>query len=271
MKTIKKILQEWTSTSLVLRIVIGLVIGVALGLAAPEWTAVGLLGQVFLNALKGIAPVLVFVLVASSIARAHGGLGSRFRSLISCYLLNTFLAAVLAVVGSFLFPVTLQLGVEAQGEPAGALTDVFYNLFTNLVTNPLLALSNGNYIGILFWAIVIGLALKLKASEVTINVVHDFAEVISQVVKWVIQFAPFGILGLVFSSVSVSGMETFTAYGHLVLLLAGCMLFNALVTNPLISFFMMRRNPYPLLFTCLKESVLNAFFTRSSAQISPSI
>lgn len=265
MKTIKKILQKWTSTSLVLRIVIGLVIGVALGLTVPEWTAVGLLGQVFLNALKGIAPVLVFVLVASSIARAHGGLGSRFRSLISCYLLNTFLAAVLAVVGSFLFPVTLQLGVEAQGEAAGALTDVFYNLFTNLVTNPLLALSNGNYIGILFWAIVIGLALKLKASEATINVVHDFAEVISQVVKWVIQFAPFGILGLVFSSVSVSGMETFTAYGHLVLLLAGCMLFNALVTNPLISFLMMRRNPYPLLFTCLKESGLNAFFTRSSA------
>ena len=250
---------------MVLRIFIGLVIGAALGLAVPRWTGIGVLGLVFVSTLKAIAPVLVFVLVASSIAKAGGGLGSRFRTLIACYVLSTFIAALLAVVGSFLFPVTLQLGDAAQGDAPGGLADVFTHLLTNMVTNPLQSVSSANYIGILFWAIIIGIALKMKASATTINMVHDFAEVISQVVRWVIQFAPFGILGLVFSSVSESGMEVFTTYGHLVLLLVGCMLFNALVCNPLLSFLLLRRNPYPLLFTCLKESGLNAFFTRSSA------
>jgi serine/threonine transporter len=249
----------------VLRIFIGLVIGAVLGLTVPGWTVVGILGEVFVNTLKAIAPILVFVLVASSIARAGGGLGPRFRILIVCYLLSTFIAALLTVAASFLFPVTLQLGEGALMEAPGDLTDVFTHLLTNMVANPLQAISNANYIGILFWAIIIGIALKMKAGATTINMVHDFAEVISQVVRWVIQFAPFGILGLVFSSVSESGMEVFTTYGHLVLLLVGCMVVNALVSNPLISFLLIRRNPYPLLFRCLKESGLNAFFTRSSA------
>ncbi len=265
MKRIKTILLWWTSTSLVLRIFIGLVIGAVLGLTVPGWTVVGILGEVFVNTLKAIAPILVFVLVASSIARAGGGLGPRFRILIVCYLLSTFIAALLTVAASFLFPVTLQLGEGALMEAPGDLTDVFTHLLTNMVANPLQAISNANYIGILFWAIIIGIALKMKAGATTINMVHDFAEVISQVVRWVIQFAPFGILGLVFSSVSESGMEVFTTYGHLVLLLVGCMVVNALVSNPLISFLLIRRNPYPLLFRCLKESGLNAFFTRSSA------
>ena len=265
MNIFKKILRKWTASSLVLRIFIGLVIGALLGLAVPEWTGIGILGQVFVNTLKAIAPVLVFVLVASSIAKAGGGLGPRFRTLIACYLLSTFIAALLAVIATFLFPVTLQLGEGAVMETPGALADVFTNLLTNMVTNPLQSVSNANYIGILFWSIIIGIALKMKASATTINMMHDFAEVISQVVKWVIQFAPFGILGLVFSSVSESGMEVFTTYGHLVLLLVGCMLVNTLISNPLISFFLIRRNPYPLLFKCLKESGLNAFFTRSSA------
>ena len=265
MKRIKTILRWWTSTSLVLRIFIGLVIGAVLGLTVPGWTVVGILGEVFVNTLKAIAPILVFVLVASSIARAGGGLGPRFRILIVCYLLSTFIAALLTVAASFLFPVTLQLGEGALMEAPGDLTDVFTHLLTNMVANPLQAISNANYIGILFWAIIIGIALKMKAGATTINMVHDFAEVISQVVRWVIQFAPFGILGLVFSSVSESGMEVFTTYGHLVLLLVGCMVVNALVSNPLISFLLIRRNPYPLLFRCLKESGLNAFFTRSSA------
>ncbi len=265
MKRIKTILRWWTSTSLVLRIFIGLVIGAVLGLTVPGWTVVGILGEVFVNTLKAIAPILVFVLVASSIARAGGGLGPRFRILIVCYLLSTFIAALLTVAASFLFPVTLQLGEGALMEAPGDLTDVFTHLLTNMVANPLQAISNANYIGILFWAIIIGIALKMKAGATTINMVHDFAEVISQVVRWVIQFAPFGILGLVFSSVSESGMEVFTTYGHLVLLLVGCMVVNALVSNPLISFLLIRRNPYPLLFKCLKESGLNAFFTRSSA------
>ena len=265
MNKIAILLKKWTDISLVLRILFGLIIGAILGLAVPQWTGIAILGQVFVSALKAIAPVLVAVLVMSSIARAGKGLGSRFRTVVSEYLLSTFVAAILAVVGSFLFPVTLQLTDVATGEAPGALTDVFTNLLTNMVANPLLSASNANYIGILFWAIIFGLALKKVASPTTINVIHDFAEVISQAVKWVIQFAPFGILGLVFASVSESGLEVFTTYGHLVLLLVGCMLVNALVSNPLISFLMMRRNPYPLLFTCLKESGLNAFFTLSLA------
>lgn len=265
MNKIAILLKKWSDISLVLRILFGLIIGAILGLVVPQWTGIAILGQVFVSALKAIAPVLVAVLVMSSIARAGKGLGARFRTVVSEYLLSTFVAAILAVVGSFLFPVTLQLTDVATGEAPGALTDVFTNLLTNMVANPLLSASNANYIGILFWAIIFGLALKKVASPTTINVIHDFAEVISQAVKWVIQFAPFGILGLVFASVSESGLEVFTTYGHLVLLLVGCMLVNALVSNPLISFLMMRRNPYPLLFTCLKESGLNAFFTRSSA------
>ena len=259
------ILRKWTDTSLVLRIFIGLVIGAILGLLVPEWTPISILGQVFVSALKAIAPILVAVLVAASIAKAGGGLGPRFRTVVSRYLLSTFIAALCAVVGSFLFPVTLQLKDVAEGAAPSALTDVFTNLLTNLVTNPVLSVSSANYIGILFWAVLIGIALKKKASKNTIEVVSDLAEVISQTVKWVIQFAPFGILGLVFSSVSESGLEVFTTYGHLVLLLVGCMLANTFIFNPFISYLMLRRNPYPLLFTCLKESGLQAFFTRSSA------
>lgn len=265
MNILTSFLKKWADTSLVLRIFIGLVIGAILGLIVPEWTAIAILGQVFVSALKAIAPVLVAVLVASSIAKAGGGLGPRFRTVISRYLLSTFIAACCAVVGSFLFPVTLDLADVAEGAAPGALSDVFTNLLTNMVTNPLMSVSTANYIGILFWAILIGVALKLKASQKTIDVVSDFADVIAQTVKWVIQFAPFGILGLVFSSVSASGLEIFTTYGHLLLLLVGCMLANTLIFNPLISFLMLKRNPYPLLFTCLKESGLNAFFTRSSA------
>ena len=265
MTDITTIFQKWTNTSLMLRIFIGLIIGAILGLTVPEWTGISILGEVFVSALKAIAPVLVAVLVASSVAKAGGGLGPRFRTVVSRYLLSTFIAAVLAVLGSFLFPVTLELRDVASEHAPGGLTDVFSNLLTNMVTNPLMSVSNANYIGILFWAIIIGLALKKKASSTTINMVHDFAEVISLSVKWIIQFAPFGILGLVFSSVSKSGLEVFTTYGHLVLLLVGCMLINTFVSNPLISFLMLRKNPYPLLFTCLKESGLNAFFTRSSA------
>ena len=256
---------KWSQTSLVLRILVGLLIGVILGLTVPQWTFISVLGFMFVSASKAIAPILVVVLVAASIAKAGGGLGPRFRIVILQYLFSTFLAAFCAVVGSFLFPVTLQLsGVVDQIMP-GALVDVFSNLFENMVTNPMVSVSQANYIGILFWAILMGVALKLTASQQTIDMVHDFSKVITLTVKWVIQFAPFGILGLVFTSISESGLEVFTTYGHLVLLIVGCMLTSTLVFNPLISFLMLRRNPYPLLFTCLKESGLQAFFTRSSA------
>ena len=257
--------RKWSETSLVIRILIGLVVGVILGLAVPQWSGIRILGIVFVSALKAIAPVLVAVLVAASIAKAGGGLGPRFRVVISQYMASTFIAAVCAVVGSFLFPVTLQLSDMVDRAAPGALTDVFTNLLTNMVTNPVMSVSQANYVGILFWAILIGLALKMKASEQTINVVQDLSEVVTLTVKWVIQFAPFGILGLVFTSVSESGLEVFSTYGHLILLLVGCMMANTLIFNPLIFYVMLRRNPYPLMFTCLRESGLQAFFTRSSA------
>ena len=265
MGKLSSLLKKWTESSLVLRIFIGLVIGAALGLLCPKWTGIGLLGQVFVSALKAIAPVLVFVLVASSIARAKGGLGPRFRTVITLYLLSTFVAAVIAVVGSFLFPVTIRLTGEAEGGAPGGLADVFSTLLSNMVMNPVQALAQANYIGILFWAIVIGFALKLKAGEGTVRAAGDLADVVSMVVKWIIQFAPFGILGLVFSSVSESGLEIFVDYGKLILLLVSCMLFTSMLVNPFIAWVHLRKNPYPLYWRCLKDSGLNAFFTRSSA------
>ena len=263
---IKRILNRWTSMSLILRILCGLAVGLFLGLAAPRLTGIGILGKMFVSALKGIAPVLVAVLVVSSIAKAGSGMGRRFRLLVGVYLLSTFIAAVCAVVGSFLFPVTLELSETAVVQAsAGSLAEVFSNLLTSMVANPVAAVANANYIAILFWSVILGISLKTMASKATINVVHDLSNVVSKVVKWVIQFAPFGIMGLVFTTVSENGLAVFGTYGHLLLLLIGCMLANALLFNPLISFLLLRRNPYPLLFTCLKESGLQAFFTRSSA------
>lgn len=261
-----KLLAKWTSISLILRIFIGLVIGAALALLVPGWTWVGIFGKLFVSALKAIAPVLVFVLVASSIASAQGGgLGSRFRTVIALYLVSTLSAALVAVAGSSLFPVTMQLtDVVETGKPV-ELSDVFSNLLTNMVANPVTSLSTANYIGILFWSLLFGLGLKMVAGKATIQVVSDLADVVSLIVRWVIQFAPFGIMGLVFSAVSESGMEIFTTYGRLLLVLVGCMLFTTVVLNPLWSFLATGRNPYPLLWICLKESGLQAFFTRSSA------
>lgn len=268
MNFLKGILRKYTSVSLVLRILVALVIGAILGLLLPQWTGISILGKIFVSALKGIAPVLVAVLVISSVAKAGRGMGRRFALLISIYLLSTFIAAVCAVVGSFAFPVTLQLADATSVAPAqgaGSLGEVFANLLTSMVGNPIAAVANANYIAILFWSIILGVALKTTASKATVQVVHDLSDVVSRVVKWVIQFAPFGILGLVFSTVSENGLAVFSTYGHLLLLLVGCMLVNAFVFNPLLSFILTRKNPYPLLFTCLKESGLQAFFTRSSA------
>ncbi len=260
-----QLFQKWMDSSLVIRILIGLVIGAVLGLLVPGWTWIGILGQIFVSALKAVAPVLVAILVLASIAKAHGGLGSRFRTVIRLYIVSTLTAAFVAVVASKLFPIKLQLQEMAQGSAPSALSDVFGNLLTNLVSNPLASVSSANYIGILFWAVLIGLGLKMIAKPSTIDVVADFADVITLIVRWIIQFAPFGILGLVFSAVSESGLEIFTTYGKLVLLLVGCMVFNTLIMNPLWSFIATRKNPYPLLWNCLKVSGLNAFFTRSSA------
>lgn len=265
MNKVAKLLQKWTDSSLVLRILIGLIIGAILGLVAPGWTWLGMLGTIFVSALKAIAPVLVAILVTASIAKAGGGLGPRFRTVIGLYVVSTLGAALVAVLGSTCFPITLQLQDVAQESAPSALADVFTNLLTNMVANPIASIASANYIGILFWSILLGVGLKHLASPGTIKVVSDLADVVAQVVRWVIQFAPFGILGLVFSAVSQSGLDIFTTYGKLILLLVGCMLFNTMLLNPLWSFAVTRKNPYPLLWSCLKESGLQAFFTRSSA------
>jgi serine/threonine transporter len=262
---ISNYIKTWTRISLVFRILIGLTIGAVLGVFCPQLTVIGVLGKIFVSALKAIAPVLVAVLVAASIAKAHRGLGERFTTVISLYLFSTLLAAIVAVVGSFLFPVTIVLKNTVTNATPTGLIDVFSSMLTNMVANPLVSVSSANYIGILFWAIIAGLGLKIRASQQTIEVVDDFAKVVAQVVSWVIQFAPFGIMGLVFSSVSESGLEIFTSYGKLLLLLVGSMLFTALVVNPIVVAFYIRKNPYPLVWLCIKESGLNAFFTRSSA------
>lgn len=262
----KEMILKWNRLSLIVRIVVGMVIGAALGLAVPQITVVAILGNVFVGALKAIAPILVFVLVMSALANANVGIGSRFRTVIFLYMLSTLLAAIVAVAGSFLFPVTIRLDVAAAtNTPPGGLGEVLSNLIINMVSNPVKALSEANYIGILFWAIVFGLGLRKLAKPETLNVVSDFADVVSQAVRWVIQLAPFGILGLVFETVSANGLSIFYEYGRLLALLVGCMLVVALVVDPLIAAIFLKRNPYPLVLRCLKESGVTAFFTRSSA------
>lgn len=262
---ITKTWNAWRGMSLVMRIFIGLVIGALLGIFLPGWKAVSLFGTMFVGALKAIAPVLVAVLVTSSLAKAQGGLGKRFRTVILLYLCTTLLAAMVAVFGSMAFPVNIALDGSAKDAAPSGLADVFNTLALNLVSNPLQATASANYLGVLFWGVIMGLALKKKASQNTIQVVDDFAQVVSTAVRWVIQFAPFGVMGLVFKSVSESGMDIFLVYGKLVILLVSCMLFVALILNPLVVFIFLKRNPYPLVFKCLKDSGLNAFFTRSSA------
>ncbi len=261
----KKIVKFYVKTPLILRIAIGLVIGICLGLFLPSATFVSIFGEVFVGALKAIAPVLVFVLVIASLAKAGQGIGGRFKSVIFFYILSTFLAATVAVVLTFVFPVTIPLGEAVDKTAPTGLGEVFRTLLTNMVQNPITAIMNGNYVGILTWAVIFGLAVRKLASDTTKNVLSDISDGVSKVVGWVIQLAPFGIMGLVFSSVSEYGLEIFTDYGKLLLVLVGAMLGVALIVDPLIVGIALRRNPYPLVFRCFKESGVTAFFTRSSA------
>ncbi|MDD5824219.1 MAG: serine/threonine transporter SstT [Firmicutes bacterium] len=263
----KNIVKKWTGSSLILKIVIFLIIGAILGIVAPKATGIMIFGKVFVGALKAVAPVLVFVLVTASLADANTGIGKRFSTVIVMYMCSTFLAAIAAVIGSFIFPVTLNLGSEyvAETAPPSGIAEVLTNLITNMVSNPIASIANANYIGILFWAVLLGISLKMFGHKETITVVKDLAEAVSTIIRWVIQFAPLGIMGLVFESVSTSGLAIFKTYGKIVLLLVACMLFATLIISPLMVFFSTKRNPYPLVLTCLKESGVTAFFTRSSA------
>ena len=250
----------------ILRILIGLAIGLVLGLTVPNLPVIGLLGSIFVGSLKGIAPILVFVLIMSSLANSSTGIGSRFRTVIFLYMTSTLVASIVAVITSYLFPVTMKLTGDAaeQAAPTG-VGEVWTNLLNNMVTNPVSALANANYIGILFWAVLFGIALKAIGSEKTNNIIAEIADMINKVVTWIILLAPFGVMGLVFNAVSENGLAIFTVYGKLVAALVGSMLFVTLVTDPFIAALFLKRNPYPLTWTALKESGLTAFFTRSSA------
>ncbi len=261
----KKIIEKWCGTSLILRILAGLVFGAVLGIFFPGISVLAIIGSMFVGALKSIAPVLVFLLVASALSRAHSKIGKRFRTVIILYMVSTLIAAIVSVAASFLFPVKITLTTLAEASPPQGIGEVMRNLMLNMVTNPISSISDANYIGILFWGVVAGLCLKKTASENTLGFVSDIADTVSLIVRGIIQFAPLGIMGLVYVSVSENGLNIFTDYGKLILLLVGSMLFVALVVNPMIVALFLHRNPYPLVFRCIKESGITAFFTRSSA------
>ena len=262
-----KIVEKYKSVSLIVRILCGLVIGAVLGLLVKNLSVVPLLGTLFVGALKAIAPVLVFVLVISALAQGNSKLDRRFGLVLALYMISTLLASIVGVVGSLLFPQTLVLTEAAEGAasaPTG-VGEVLSNLLQNMVTNPVKAIAEGNYIGILFWAAAIGLAAKKLAGDGTKKVLKDFSDVISRIVRAIIELAPFGILGLVYTNVATNGLSIFTDYGRLLALLVGCMAAVALIVDPLLAAIVLRRNPYPLVWRCLKNSGITAFFTRSSA------
>ena len=263
----KAIVEKWNSISLVKRILCGLVIGAILGFVAKEATVIGLLGELFVGALKAVAPILVFFLVMGALAQHKDGQKSNMGTVIGLYLIATFSAGLVAVIASFIFPVTVNLGAVAAADGAsapGGIGEVLKTLLLNVVSNPVGSIVDANYIGILAWAVVFGLALR-KSSDKTKSLLSDISDAVTQAVRWVISFAPFGIMGLIYNSVSTSGASIFSDYGKLLALLLGCMVFVALVINPLIVFLNIKQNPYPLVFKCLKDSGITAFCTRSSA------
>ncbi len=261
----KNVWEKWTGISLVKRIVVGLIIGVILALTAPSASGIGVLGNVFVGALKGIAPLLVFFLVMSALSNAGKSHGGVIRTVIILYMFSTVLAAVVAVFASMIFPVQMALTDAAVDAAApDGIVAVLSTLLMNVVQNPVSSLVDANYVGILSWAVLLGVAFR-SASEGTKKTLGDISTAISKVVVVIINLAPLGVLGLVYTSVTTSGLEAFTVYGKLLILLVGCMLFIYFVTNPILVYWCIRKNPYPLIFKCLKESAITAFFTRSSA------
>ena len=263
---VQNVVKKYNETSLILRIVIGLIIGVILGLLIPGIPVISIFGDVFVNSLKAIAPILVFVLVIASLAGGTGGLDFRFGYVIFLYLFSTLMAGIVAVVASFMFPVTVKLvgTADISSAPTG-IRLVLEHLIISMVSNPVEALASANYIGILFWAVLLGLILKKVAKEGTKQMIADIADAVSGLVSWIISLAPFGIMGLIYTTISASGLSIFVDYGRLLLLLVATMLVVAFILNPILVFLSIRRNPYPLVFRCIKESAFMAFFMRSSA------
>ena len=261
-----KLMNHWYKLSLVKRIIAGLVIGIILAVTIPDIAKpITIFGALFVGALKAIAPILVFFLVASAISQHKKGQQTNMKSVIVLYLLGTFLAALVAVVASFLFPVTLTLGSGVEDVTApGGVVEVLKALLLNVVDNPIKALFNANYIGILSWALMLGFTLKNAAASTKL-MLSNVSDALTEMVRIVIAFAPLGIMGLVFDVISTSGIGVLLGYGKLLAVLIGCMLFVALVVNPILVYISIRSNPFPLVFRCLRESGITAFFTRSSA------
>lgn len=262
----KRFINVWNRTSLIKRIIIGVILGFILGMTLPKVSAIGILGDLFVGGLKAVAPLLVFVLVASALSQNEKGQKTNMSTIIGLYLVGTLAAALVAVVVNYFFPITLTLNTATQpklSSPEG-VGQVFHSLLLQMVDNPINALGTANYIGVLTWAVIFGLAFRNSNKE-TKELLQTIADVTSQVVRWIINLAPVGILGLVFKTISDNGVKILANYGFLILALVGTMLFVALVINPFIAFLFMRKNPYPLVFRCLKDSGLTAFFTRSSA------
>jgi serine/threonine transporter len=261
-----KLMNYWYSLSLVKRIIAGLIIGIILAVTVPDAAQpITIFGTLFVGALKAVAPILVFFLVASAISQHRKGQQTNMKSVIGLYLLGTFSAALVAVIMSFLFPVTLTLGsgVEDIAAPGGVV-EVLKALLLNVVDNPIKALYNANYIGILTWALMLGFTLKNAAASTKL-MLSNVSDALTEMVRIVIAFAPLGIMGLVFDAIATSGIGALLGYGKLLAVLIGCMLFIALIINPLIVYVYIRSNPYPLVLRCLRESGITAFFTRSSA------
>jgi len=262
----KDLILKWNRISLVKRIIIGMLIGIIFALTIPDamqW--ISIFGSLFVSALKAVAPILVLFIVLHAISKHRSGHQTNMKSIIILYAVGTFLAGLVGVIASFLFPVTLSLTTGAEDiSPPSGVVEVIETILFNVVDNPINALINANYLGILAWAILLGIALR-SASDTTKNVLESFSNAISVIVKWVINLAPLGVMGLIFDAIVTTGFSALLDYGKLLLVLLGSMFFVALVINPIIVFICIRKNPYPLVFKTLRESGITAFFTRSSA------
>jgi len=265
MSNIREAYEKWVSVSLVLRIIIALVLGIAAALAFPKSPYVYLLGDAFIWALKAVAPFLVFFLVIAAISHSTFNVGSRFKTVVKLYLISTIVAAVVATVISYMWPATVTFVSAYVPSYSDDAYDIVRTLVAKLICNPVDAFATANFLGILTWALVIGLFMKSYASETTKAISKDISNIMTKVIGFVIQFAPVGIFGLIYNAVSENGLGIFTEYGHLILLLVIAMVLVMFVTNPLIAFIISGRNPYPLLLKCLRGSAITAFFTRSSA------
>ena len=265
--SLENLVKKYNDTSVVIKIIFGIILGTIIACIFPQASWLRLLGDLFVGALKAIAPMLVFILVISSLANGVKKHDGRFRTVIFLYILSTLVAAFCAITTSYLFPIDLALTsqiTDTQAIPHG-IGEIIHGLLVKIVINPLSSLSDGNYLGILFWSIISGIALREVASDNTINLLNDFAKSTSKLVLWIINFAPIGIFGLVYSAISTNGADIFITYGKLILLLVGCMLLVYFIANPVIIFALIKQNPYPLILRCFKESGITAFFTRSSA------